>query len=173
MENRKLELADICMYLPYGLKVQIGDYDDYLYYVSEECGISDKEISPNSFEVSRVDMSGYLYFLDDYTDESHIETIKPILRPMSDLTKPMTHPDVNGGVEFVPIDLFIPTLGCIVEVNYINGRELQIFIKTDSSTIMNIHYLSISDFKLLAKLHFDYQNLIDQGLAIDINTTTL
>ncbi len=153
MENRKLELADIAMYLPYRLKV-VKDGQNIIYHIVG--------LEPYS---SGVHLNG-----EGWHMASRICNIKPILRPMSDLTKPMTHPDVNGGEEFVPIDLFIPTLGCIVEVNYINGRELQIFIKTDLSTIMNIHYLSISDFKLLAKLHFDYQNLIDQGLAIDINT---
>ncbi len=144
--ERNLELVDICMYLPYDMTWGYKDGDNY--------HLAKTQLKITRYGAESPIMGGYL----------------PILRPMTELTKPMTHPDVNGGEEFVPIDLFIPTLGCIVEVNYINGRDLQMFVKTDSSTIMNIHYLSISDFKLLSKLHFDYNSLLEQGLAIDINT---
>ncbi len=178
--KRKLELADIAMYLPYKLRAEIPDYDDYLYYVSEELEIPDKEVSPNSFEVSRVDMSGYVYFSDEYTEESHIETIKPILRPMTDLTKPMTHPDINGGEEFVPLLWVLkdmkPTSDLAYDPQLQKVREYKM-VKTygkESRRCVNTHSIgsiiqSHREIKSLVKLHFDYQNLISKGLAVKFN----
>jgi len=78
---------------------------------------------------------------------------KPILRPLSDLKKPMT--DIDG--VFIPFDYLIDNTKVIICENYINK---------------NISLLSIKyyDMEKLFQWHFDVFGLIEKGLAIDINT---
>ena len=81
---------------------------------------------------------------------------RPILRPMSDLTKEITH----RGEKFVPLDVF-------------NDRGH--FIEFDAAGLlytvggcMDSDWLMVFD-----KFHewmFDYRGLISDGLAIDVNT---
>lgn len=81
---------------------------------------------------------------------------RPVLRPMSDLTKEITH----RGEKFVPLDVF-------------NDRGH--FIEFDAAGLlytvggcMDSDWLMVFD-----KFHewmFDYRGLISAGLAIDVNT---
>ena len=84
---------------------------------------------------------------------------KPILRPLSDLTKEMNHE--KNIVNFIPI----------------RALQLHNHIKIDSDGLVTdgkdeygINWLSYESFQLLLKWHFDVFGLIEQGLAIDINT---
>jgi len=78
----KLELKHLVGYLPYGLKI-MTDYD----------GIQEIQGMPDLFHVNYYDNES------DNGDEPHIEDIKPILHPLSDLTKEI---EVNGE-KFVPL----------------------------------------------------------------------
>jgi hypothetical protein len=123
----KLEIKHLAPYLPYNLKFKEINYGGtYLL-----CGIIEDE----------------LWFKDNYGDNFNSiisdESMKPILRPLSDLTKEI---EVNG-------ERFVP--------NYWFGRSL--------------HLQSILDekFHIVQKLiqwHFDVFGLIEENLAIDINT---
>lgn len=82
-----------------------------------------------------------------------LSDIKPILRPLSDLTKEI---DVNGDV-FVPLDVLAYLFG--------NG-----FLYFNPNEISKQPYEQIQ--KLL-EWHFDVFGLIEKGLAIDINNLEL
>ena len=46
----------------------------------------------------------YIKVLETEYDEFKMKDVKPYLRPLSQLTKPITQKDYNGGKEFVPIE---------------------------------------------------------------------
>lgn len=136
---KTLELKDICGYLPYGLKYQWT----------------------NMKSVRLISMTDEV----DYSSQHSLSTAwewmmhrqaRPILRPMSDLTKEITH----RGEKFVPLDVF-------------NDRGH--FIEFDAAGLlytvggcMDSDWLMVFD-----KFHewmFDYRGLISAGLAIDVNT---
>jgi hypothetical protein len=132
----KLELKHLAPYLPYGLK---GFYMDADY---------DKQIEVEG-----------LYNYDDIYNSEHgdmsFDYFKPILRPLSDLTKEI---EVNGE-KFVPIkhkDIkTTSTLKHVAKYNF-DYKELN-FARWDV-------------IQKLFEWHFDVFGLIEKGLAIDINT---
>ena len=136
----KLELKHLAPYMPYGLKIQILNHKcDYV-------GIEFSEIN------------GY-YFLGDSLHVSYnggstgksIEDFKPILRPLSDLTKEI---EVNS-------EKFIP-------INYFLGDDSDLVY--EACLIHNdFSYLPYNLVQKLLEWHFDVFGLIEQGLAIDIN----
>ena len=122
----KLELKYLAPYLPYGLKFY---WEDLKGNINE----------PWSLTINSIDFA-----LENQN--------KPILRPLSDLTKEITH----NGEKFIPIDYFVGD---------------------DSDLVYNaclIHndfsYLPYNLVQLLLEWHFDIFGLIEKGLAIDINT---
>jgi hypothetical protein len=80
-----------------------------------------------------------------------LKQIKPILRNFSDLTKEI---EVNGEM-FVPIEK--------LHISFDNFEFWHLLGINDK-------YLSMFDLKLLYQWHFDIHNLIERGLAEDINT---
>lgn len=136
---KTLELKDICGYLPYGLKF-LSDY------FSTPHEIVSIDLTDNTADFSNN---------CGYTNKS-LGEVKPILRPMSDLTKEITH----RGEKFVPLGV-------------LNNRGH--FIEFDTAGLlytvggcMDSDWLMVFD-----KFHewmFDYRGLISAGLAIDVNT---
>lgn len=141
MEN-KLKLEHIAAYLTYGLKCH-------------NMGNSDDKGIPIVQEIIGLDLDGVLVSFE-HEDEHYIfsDTL-PILRPLSDLTKEI---DVNGE-KFVPINKF-------------NRESRQQLEKELSITNANLicDFLNYEIIKKLISWHFDIHGLIEQGLAIDINT---
>ena len=136
---KTLELKDICGYLPYGLKYQWTNMKSVrLISMTDEVDDSSQHSLSTAWEwmVHR--------------------QARPILRPMSDLTKEITH----KGEKFVPLDV-------------LNNRGH--FIEFDAAGLlytvggcMDSDWLMVFD-----KFHewmFDYRGLISAGLAIDVNT---
>ena len=81
-------------------------------------------------------------------------TGKPILRPLSDLTKEI---EVDG-------EKFVPA----IELNWSN---ITTDILSKSINLTNkFNNLFAFDYKKLLEWHFDVFGLIEKGLAIDINT---
>jgi hypothetical protein len=124
---RTLELKDICGYLPYGLKYQWT----------------------NMKSVRLISMTDEV----DYSSQHSLSTAwewmvhrqaRPILRPMSDLTKGIIH----RGEKFVPI-LALDKLNC--------------FPISDTDKALR-YYDKLNEWM------FDYRGLISAGLAIDVNT---
>lgn len=127
---KKLELKHLVPYLPYGLKVYVQDYGIELVIVF----IKDEVIT--------------------IEDNASFCGIKPILRPLSDLTKEI---EINGE-KLYPF---------IIYNDDDLDKKLIKFIKGDYS----YSHLPYWIVQKLFELHFDVYGLIADGLAIDINKT--
>lgn len=143
----KLELKHIAPYLPYGLNTVNFNTN----------GLLDKPL------LSKVIPANILGFIDGST-ESQI-----LLRPLSDLTKEI---EVNGE-KFVPIDWFEIGDDENDSLEYDNGnikliRSLESLSK--DSFANDVNYFPFGVVEKLLEWHFDVFGLIQQGLAIDINT---
>ena len=123
------------MSLPYGLKIKDS------FSTPKLTGIMDNE-----------------YHFGDYLSIDGIEEVKPILRPLSDLTKPIEH----KGKTFVPIEVLDGKNSGIV-----GGHELAQMLFEADYTIWDIKYATLQ--KLL-EWKFDIADLISKGEAIDVNT---
>lgn len=140
----------LAMSLPYGLKVTVQGKSN----VSGE----------------------HIYMLySAYSDTTVIEVVgesnfktdkyKPILRPLSDLTKPIEH----NGEKFVPIDK-------LKEMN--DGDDIYISeeygVSIDNGYAAGYNLLVAFTFiQKLIEWHFDIANLIEKGEAIDANTLSI
>jgi hypothetical protein len=191
--ERKLELRDIIGYLPYGLNAEISenaiDMDNSDYNLLNNTGriIEISGIEGKSADILIKDAEGNcLYYA--------IEDIIPILRPLSDLNRTITH----NGKEIIPIvecariaftkhhkfkfmaatkkeparcALMVGDMQCY---GFWYCKESNMFVcfgcrsnwHNRESAIPNQYQL----FDYLHELKIDYRNLIDSGLAIDANT---
>ena len=136
----KLELKHLAPYLPYRLEVMDSD--------------------------NNIDMCiGIKYWLGwdvvcDYEwghSTKPLSSVKPILRPLSDLTKEIEH----NGERFVPIDELRYTYsGFYIEFNgslLIKSKNTHIYISIDWPNAIK---------EKLLEWHFDVFGLINEGLAI-------
>jgi len=151
---RKLELKDIVGYLPYDLHIMRRAWDE-----EEEVEVFE--------EVTSDWIIKYITF--DYLIH---ERCKPILRPMSDLTKSIVVKGYNDDKEFVPIQHLYDI--CSTPPNGYNPSD---FIDESDEEWSFSDLVEAFDYdkilvciNLLNQWHFDYRNLIEEGLAIDINT---
>lgn len=104
-----------------------------------------------------------------------IGKFKPLLRPMSDLTRKLT----IEGEEKIPIvclaEIAFPDKTWHLENNYAisftTGKRDFIFIKGEFIS-KGYNYNSIQLFQWLFKHKFDVFGLIESGAAIDVNTLT-
>jgi len=155
---KQLTINELAPYLPYGLKIQFTQLDDGISGIGElyriETGKTDKQL----FEINpTIIVSDYeLYLLED--------EIKPILRPLSDLTEEIEH----NGERFVPYKV----LGWeYLHDNTEFGQVVYCEYGESPKTAINvIDY--IGDYHTLLSWHFDVFGLLDKGLAIDINSLT-
>ncbi len=120
----KLELKHLAPYLPYGLKLR-------------------QPVLRRGFRTRLITVNNIL----DTIERQNI--IKPILRPLSDLTKN----DFGGDLieEFYTLDFEKQILRIVEDIRWVNQCD----------------YLLI---QLLIEKHYDIFGLIEKGLAIDINT---
>jgi len=140
-ENLELELKHLAPYLPYGLRFKGNGY------IKKLIGINSFRF--NTYAPFRTQEGIYA------RDENLVMLGKPILRPLSDLTKEIEH----NGKKFIPVNY--------IEDDNPNTAEIQnCAIMSDGS--IELHYWR--DYQLLFILHFDVFGLIEKGLAIDINT---
>lgn len=145
--KREITLTDIVGYLPYGLYCWYGRNIKAALMV----GITDYQIP--IFEVGR----------------------KPILRPMSDLFVKITERGYNDGKPFIPIFMMAkikyPEFTRFTHCNLDTGA---VFVASPDSPITGWYEydeerLSIGEYDLLHRLHFDYRGLIDAGLAVSVH----
>ncbi len=123
----KLELKHIAPYLPFELKITYGD------------GNIDWNIMSSNH-------------LSDLGN-SDFQQFKPILRPLSDLTK-QTEADI---VEYSDIERVV-----------FSGNPSDLyFVNTEEKTYLSDY---MQAYEKLLKEHYDVFGLIEKGLAIDINT---
>jgi hypothetical protein len=127
----KLELKHVAPYLPYGLKYKSEHIEGSRIYTM--LGLNEK--------YNRLDSDcdyGWIY----------IKGIKPILRPLSDLTKEIEHNEER----FVPFE----------RIGWGNGTHVIPLILEGR--------IDVKEYYLLLEWHFDVSNLIGKKLAFDINT---
>jgi hypothetical protein len=138
-----LKLEHLAPYLPFGLNVL------FEYKPSFKC-------DPNYFKTEELHPSNIL-IVGEKTYS--VASSKPILRPLSDLTKEI---EVNGE-KFMPKEF--------IEEKYYTqnwANELERCIE-DKRWIFHLDYSCIL---YLFEWHFDVFGLIEKNLAIDINTLT-
>ena len=131
----KLELKHLVPYLPYGLRVK--------HFKGLELTVTTRLSFPKRISIYNV--------LKHQINVNGNVVYKPILRPLSDLTK--EHYD----------ELFDPKLirsNCSHKTFDLKGFQ-------EDFDIVNLMY---RQFELLFKNHYDCFGLIEKGLAIDINT---
>ena len=151
--KRKLELKDIAGYLPYGLMGIFRNMNEPVFYTTGIKSFNGRlEVTIN-------------------------EDTKPILRPLSDLYKTITH----NGKEIVPIvELAKIAIGsnktsfntgdevvCVegfVFFYHKNGFNIRLVLGESEVSVHNQYQL----FDYLNELKIDYRGLIDAGLAVSV-----
>lgn len=138
-----LTLEHLAPYLPYGIRANVGETERNITAVS----LDSPFVFVSSWKGSRE------------KEMVSIEDIKPILRPISDLTIEIEH----NGERFSPknrIDQYTQV-----------GGDGKLYLLVDGA-LWSCNPL-LWDYYLVVKLiswHFDVFGLIDKGLAIDINS---
>lgn len=170
---KTLTLEHLAPYLPYGLNWFCLDRDSREW---ENIGLSRIYLDNEILEIGGMDVP-----LSELPNPIDL-TIKPILRPLSDLTKEIEH----NGEKFVPM---VELLKLAHESYYkekIGTRYQEIeFEQTPIRAKACFSFMATKDLELytlmpwnfptwitqkLLSWHFDVFGLIEQGLAIDINT---
>jgi len=94
------------------------------------------------------------------------QNIKPILHPLSDLTKEIEH----NGERFTPIKLIQLFIDPNFPYSHDGEESWEVFYQSANDTWQIDKNCSYKVIEKLFEWHFDVFGLIDQGLAIDINT---
>jgi hypothetical protein len=170
--ERKLELKDICGYLPHRLKVT----DDEGWHIYDLTNIL---LFQGIFKAGICQQVNDEFFDED---ELFISDSTPILRPLSDLYRIVTH----NGNEIVPI-VKLAKMAMPYSQQYLKESYCEII--DDDNQHFRFHWNNASFsfemessyrlcstpmqsqlFDYLHELKIDYRDLIDSGLAIDANT---
>lgn len=163
--QKQITIEQLAGYLPYGLRVKIGNNDGEM----SSCRLKDGTL----FIYCE---SGPAGFVNDH----HPDGIKPYLRPLTSLTKEIT----DYGHTFVPMSL-------LLQEKYpdrdSSGRRYSIIDWTRDSDdfprawfkysagheiLIFPHEIEKEPYWVIQKLlswHFDIHGLIDSGLALPIN----
>jgi len=161
--GNKLTLEHLAPYLPYGvlfISEMDKPYDEYgrqpiwtLNGISEMFG-------------------DYCLLTKQNSDAYDIVTCKPILHPLSELTKEIEH----NGDTFVPILKWcdLPDWATVISKGYSNKHYYATFgIEDDIVTYKiptDVNSMNYYTVQKLFSWHFDLHGLIDKNLAVDINT---
>ena len=147
----KMEIKHLAPYLPYDLKVVFED-DEHEHTL-----------------VGLVNWSNEIMVLSPFSDygRSNIKNCKPILRPLSDLTKEIEH----KGVKIIPIDYFEigDDYNDIVDYGQGNVKLIGLLKDMAEHNFIQISYMNYGVIIKLFEWHFDVFGLIEKGLALDIN----
>ena len=152
---KKIELKHLVPYLPYELKVKIGETLHSLDGIYNELVNDSYTVHTSTY----IDNENYEYEIKNN------EFFKPILRPLSDLNKIIEF----NGYSFIPlVELNTKALGL---------HKYRLFIDKEGKTRLLCDYHKGFDVstgeqakETLISWHFDVFGLINKGLAIDINT---
>lgn len=185
--SNSIPLKEIVGFLPYGLKWNLPlTSERYESILENECyGIIELSWAiennyPNAedylkmtftqkepfiaFEDNKLFLGQMKCSLGWEEDDVFMEEMLPVMHPMSDLTKEITH----NGETFVPLVKHVESMGEPVE-------DFDPFLLTDyEQAVLNI--ISSSeirtqyDLEFLLEHNFDIYDWIKDGLAIDINT---
>lgn len=142
-----LELKHLAPYLPYELNCQTVDKGEVV--ISK----LNAAYSDNSYS-----------FMNIVESEKGFEDIKPILRPLSDLTKDDKFSElineelICGAWKFVHDDW-------TTSIQTSNNQHTLLIIQNEVAPECTVLF-----FNYMIENHYDVFGLIEQGLAIDINT---
>lgn len=137
---KKLEPKHLAPYLPYGLK-----------FIT----VPELENSIQTLKIGSIIQKGFIT-LDDVFYNGKLEC-KPILRPLSDMTK-------EEYIEFYGYpEWYLKDESFMDEPYKVTLEHLIAELKGGGS-------FQLEQFSFLFKKHFDLDGLIPEGLAIDINT---
>lgn len=140
----KLKLSHITPYAAYKLKV---------IYEGIECGLEGFDLHlKNTVIVERINVN--------------LKEIKPILRPISDLDKEI---EINGK-KFIPINKLEDEFPDSIKYKNTDKWRYIKLMCDDGTECYNLLAIPLEAIQLLTKWHFDVFNLINNELAIDINT---
>jgi len=166
----KLQLNHLSGYLPYGLEMQTPknyNFDGHRYFEDTVMKVEGLNQNYVKFE----GLPGY----------HPIDNFKPILRPLSDLTKEIEH----EGERIVPISellklyyhkWFNDKKGSryeIIECDTEGYPRAWVKFQATLSIQINPSNITKEEYWVVQKLlsyHFDIHSLIPAGLAVDINT---
>ena len=140
----KLELKHLAPYLPYGLRLR-------------------QPVLRRGFRTRLMTVNNIL----DTIERQDI--IKPILRPLSDLSK-----DINiDGNKINPLKIILKHHEFYNSIKFIQYDNDSYIEMKGHAMITEVYSVDDSPLKIAEKLfawHFDVFGLIEKGLAIDINT---
>ena len=154
----KLELKHLAPYLPYGLKIKV--YDNIW-----------------NLDGYRVSAIKPLVVVNQHTlTSSHLSEVKPILKPISSMTKEeayefgvlltseveMDYKEVGNGSKMVLMGSIYPTIMYQDKVD----EDYSFMIQFSSTGIRGMDLIPYNAYEWLFKHHFDVFNLIGKGLAI-------
>ena len=181
----KLEIKHLSCYLPYGLKYHLPlDSERFDSIMEDEPFImalpfmdeTEKTKHFNKYQKmylfqenpqimwddNKIFLGQMISSLGFEEDDVYLDEVKPILRPLSDLTKEI---EVNGE-RFVPIE-WLNKNKSVKLIKVINTQgDIEVF----NGKTSNWRFFEYCVIEKLFEWHFDVFGLIEAGLAIDINT---
>ena len=153
---KELQLKHLSPYLPYKIRLHYG-YGDKIGFISNIYTIGD------GYDNDDIKIS------IDNGDGEHIWMFRPILRPLSDLTKAIKF----NLTTYAFTDLFEigDTDGCIFEFDHGNIKTIKAIESiAEHYSCHDISYLPSAVVQMMTEHLFDIFGLIPAGLAININT---
>lgn len=146
----KLELKHLAPYLPYGLKLNYKHFpgDEKARRIATLTGLTKEDGIETTYD--EAEYNGHSYTKGDlinWGDRNNVHDleVKPILRPLTDLTNDIVSEYFSDMLE----------------------DSLEIMLNHFSIRPLSCKY---EEVQFLLEKHFDVFGLIDKGLAIDINT---
>jgi hypothetical protein len=150
----KLTLEHLGPYLPYGLKWKVKSKLFYTAYMSTK---RIALISPSG--------NGEVF---KFPWDNLPKNIKPILRPLSDLTKEI---EVNKH-KFIPLEVLNLNINAKYDRPYINKKQAGFVYGFAAHKVINLKNINHNSYWHITRLlewHFDIFSLLDNNLAININ----
>lgn len=151
-----MELEHIAPYLPYGVHAMV-----------DFCG--NRKMMLSGLDSRHDSIDGIMTDVYNYHQRVDFEKVKLILRPLSDLTKSITH----NGETFVPIEKLKDYYNSLPD----SFVEKLLFVEWDGQfTLFGLEEdplevaMPYSMYQKVFEWHFDVFGLIESGEAIDINT---
>lgn len=170
----KLELNHLDKRLSKGVKILLNKGNAWAYeYINEPY----KPLNVYTIDTDLDDLPIKAGHYKDQTIGLKMDSFKPILHPLSDLTKEITH----NGEKFVPLVKMIrechfvdPSTDLDFQVGgKTHRREYKVFYKDDNriywDVLVHIEGMRYEYVDKLLDYHFDTDNLIENNLAIDVN----
>lgn len=139
-KNKELLLKYLCMALPYGVICKIH------YTFNNETTFGEDVEAEADCPIVRIDVQAQTVYVDLVYDWFCIDEIKPYLRPMSS----MTEEEKNEWISLMRKEYREQYLHSAVNTSYYE------------------YFPTIESFDYLNAHHFDYRNLIERELAIEV-----